>query len=82
MKCRIVFILVAVLWTLTVAGQVNRATPQEEKELWKKLKKETGFKRVFKKYKEYRFEIIFTRIDRDLNGNVKLSNFHLGDSVS
>lgn len=63
-------------------AQINRASPSEEKSLWKSLKKETGFKKVFKKYKNYRFEIIYTQIDRDNNGGVKLTNFHLGDSIS
>ncbi len=69
-------------WMMESHAQISRALPDEEKTLWKSLKKETGFKKVFKKYKNYRFEIIYTKIDRDNNGGVKLTNFHLGDSAS
>lgn len=63
-------------------SQSIRATRNEESQIWNSLKKETGFKKIFKKYKKYRFEIIYTQIDRGLNGEVLLKNFHFGDSIS
>jgi hypothetical protein len=79
------FILVLQLavgsWQISIA-QNSRANKSEEAQLWKSLKRESGFKKIFKKYKKYRFEIIFTQIDRGLNGEIKLKNFHLGDSSS
>lgn len=58
------------------------ATRSEEANLWKQLKKESGFKKVFKKFKKYRFEIIYTEIDRGLNGEIRFKRYHLGDSLS
>ncbi len=63
-------------------GQINRASNAEEKLIWKKLKKEVGFKKVFRKYKKYRLEIIYTEINRSMDGTVSLKDFHLGDSAS
>ncbi len=78
----ILFLQLAVgSWQISIA-QNSRANKSEEAQLWKSLKKETGFKKIFKKYKKYRFEIIFTQIDRGLNGEIKLKNFHLGDSLT
>lgn len=77
-----IYLLIFLLIPLFSNGQMSRASKSEEKLIWKELKKETGFKKVFKKYKKYRFEIIFTQIDRTIEGGVKLKNFHLGDSVS
>ena len=63
-------------------SQNVRASRSEEAFLWRSLKKESGFKKVFKKYKKYRFEIVYTQINRNLNGDVTFKKFHLGDSTS
>lgn len=63
-------------------AQNSRASKSEEAQLWKYLKKETGFKKVFKKFKKYRLEIVYTQINRGLNGEVSFKNYHLGDSIS
>lgn len=65
-----------------IEAQTYSANDSETKAIWKELKKKSGFKKVFKKYKNYRFEIIYTQIDRDLEDGVKFKEFHLGDSVS
>lgn len=79
---RFLFGLLILFFLSNASAQIVRADEKAESEIWKELKMKSGFKKVFKKYKKYRFEIIYTQIDRGLNNEIKLTDFHLGDSVS
>lgn len=58
-------------------------TPVDQQKMWKMIKSEMPeFKKVFKKYKNHRLEIIYTRIDRNTENYPTLSTYHFGDSIS
>lgn len=75
-------IFIVFFGVLHAGAQKYFADETEKKALWKELKRQSGFKKIFKKYENYRLEIIYTQIDRDLQGSVTLKEFHLGDSLS
>lgn len=80
MKMLLVLLFV---WPLQILAQ--HTTPAgDQKNFWKEIRSEMPeFRKVFRKHKKYRLEIIYTRIDRDQNNApLSLQSYHYGDSTS
>lgn len=79
---RNVFSLFFSLFVLLSFGQTNKMA-SDNSAFWKMIKTEMPeFKKVFKKYKKYRLEIIYTKIDRGDANTPSLTTYHFGDSLS
>ncbi|MBX7093361.1 MAG: class A beta-lactamase-related serine hydrolase [Flavobacteriales bacterium] len=76
----ILFLVFTGLFLITGAQQREEAS--DNSAFWTTIKKSMPqYKKVFRKHKDYRLELIVTRIDRDqTNHPVKLTRYHYGDS--
>lgn len=73
---RYILALAFVLFLLKAQSQ----TEAEQKVFWKKVRQEIPeFKKVFKKYKKYRFEIVYTRVVNDPLKGRTFQRFYFGD---
>jgi hypothetical protein len=67
------------LFLLLSLNLAQGQTTREQKKFWKQVRKDTHFKKVFKHYAKYRFEIIYTRIEHDpVKGN-RYHRYYFGD---
>lgn len=70
-----------VLLLLVILSSSSYAqTGKEQKKFWKQVRKEMPeFKKVFKKHKKYRFEIVYTRIEKDAVKGEIFHRYYFGD---
>jgi hypothetical protein len=71
--------LLSIVLTLSVCLSYGQ-TPREEKAFWKNISKEIpDFKKVFKKHKKYRFEIIYGQVNHEPGKTPRINKYYFGD---
>lgn len=75
--CLQYWLLIVFLMMVNVAKTQNTVS---EKAFWKQVRKEIPeFRKVFRKYKKYRFEIVYTRVVHQPAGDKIYLRYHYGD---
>jgi hypothetical protein len=71
---------ILILFFFLTVFLINAQTPREEKAFWKKISKEVPeFKRIFKKHKKYRFEIIYGQVNHEPGKAPHINKYYFGD---
>lgn len=72
------FLLVLIILAQTIISFAQ--TPREEKQFWKHIRKEIPeFKKVFRKNKKYRFEIIYGQVNHEPGKLPAINKYYFGD---
>lgn len=70
-------VLMAILFS---AFSLKAQTSQEQKEFWKMIAKQIPeYKKIFKKHKKYRFEIIYGQINHEPGKSPQVKKYYFGD---
>src|SRR5688572_7012073 len=80
---RFLISIVFLVCSANVFASLPVKNAKDNKVFWEEVKRKLPeYKRVFKKYKKFRFEVIYTRIDRNEAQEPTLTSYHFGDTAS
>lgn len=80
MKRGIIFFIFSLFYFSSLLKAQELKTASDNDKFWKeRISHLPAFKKVFKKYKKYRLEVIYTQIDRNAENNPVFTQYHFGD---